>query len=469
MRFELEQLEARRLMSAGDLDPNYGVGGKLVEIAIQPDLPRNPEGGWPFYSEIATLPDDKRIVLIEHQDNEYLEIARYHPNATVDTTFGVNGFTRIDADSLGFAGYSAGNIDVPLMADDKILVAAIWHEEVFDYHLVLYRLNADGSFDSTFDQDGIFAYNLSVSSIYTGGLTLQDGSLAVGGTRDITEFFLLRIYPDGQIVELPMPEADRPPVIPEFVGSGVSIVQQPDGKIITLATDQYNETTILYRHLPDNTLDPTFGENGMAYDPSVPLVSELQVTPNGKLLAPSYLSGEFRFIRCNSDGSRETTLDPDNQPDSLGFTDFAVQKDEKIVYVHFPDFAIRRLNADGTPDTTFGENGVANLDFGGIDHAYQIEIDAFGRIVVSGETSNGAGGTTDWVVTRLNPDGSLDTSFSDDGFTTIDFCGDEDTISITCACGSMTTKPFTSRRGLTGIGSAHNCSAMSRARRISLR
>lgn len=73
------------------------------------------------------------------------------------------------------------------------------------------------------------------------------------------------------------------------------------------------------------------------------------------------------------------------------------------------DFAVVRLNANGSPDASFGVGGKKTIDFGGDDRAFAVALQPDGKIVVAGQTSSG--GATTFAVARLNPDGSLDGSF----------------------------------------------------------
>ncbi len=81
-----------------------------------------------------------------------------------------------------------------------------------------------------------------------------------------------------------------------------------------------------------------------------------------------------------------------------------------------PDFEVLRLNADGSPDTTFGQNGFQTIAFdrGGdlSDTVTAIALQSDGKILVVG-TSNGDPNTTgaDWAVTRLTADGQPDNTF----------------------------------------------------------
>src|SRR5262249_34995846 len=93
-------------------------------------------------------------------------------------------------------------------------------------------------------------------------------------------------------------------------------------------------------------------------------------------------------------------------------------------------FAVVRLNANGTPDTSFGTGGRATINFGESPHydaATGVAVDAVGRIVLAGYTNaNYNGASYDFAVTRLNADGSLDTSFASGGKTIINIGTDID-------------------------------------------
>ncbi|MBN9522783.1 VCBS repeat-containing protein [bacterium] len=112
-----------------------------------------------------------------------------------------------------------------------------------------------------------------------------------------------------------------------------------------------------------------------------------------------------------------------------------VQPDGKIVLAGYAlvggdtDFAVVRLNANGTRDTSFGTNGRVTVDVAGIagststndDFAYAVTLDSGGRILVAGTAKIGT--DYDFAVVRLNANGTRDTSFSGDGIATYDFAG----------------------------------------------
>ncbi|MCA9028644.1 MAG: hypothetical protein KDA86_25785 [Planctomycetaceae bacterium] len=111
-----------------------------------------------------------------------------------------------------------------------------------------------------------------------------------------------------------------------------------------------------------------------------------------------------------------------NLPDAeeANGNDVAIQADGKIVAVgqrqrnqndrFTEDIVVTRYNQDGSLDTSFGNGGIVILDFGTKENGQAVAIDDQDRIIVAGNWSD-----THGVIVRLQTDGSLDTSFSDDG------------------------------------------------------
>ena len=132
------------------------------------------------------------------------------------------------------------------------------------------------------------------------------------------------------------------------------------------------------------------------------------------------------------------TLDPSNVLDAsfggegIVITDFggyelgkslALQPDGKIIMTgsfyydslnqSHHDFALSRFNSNGFLDTTFDTDGRITLDLGGQEEAYDVALQSDGKIVVAGNSYTDS--SSNFVLLRYNPNGSLDTTFGDDG------------------------------------------------------
>jgi uncharacterized delta-60 repeat protein len=198
----------------------------------------------------------------------------------------------------------------------------------------------------------------------------------------------------------------------------------------------------------DGDLDPSFGTDGFritgitdAYS-IVPL--GMAVQPDGKIVAcggeGTYPAVDFYVARFTADGELDASFSFDGRTtiDFGGNTDIcnglAIQTDGKIVVAGSTqpdgdpnvDFAVARLNADGTLDTaTFGAGtgkSVVGFDLGGTnaDNVGSLVLKPDGRIVVAGYATTPSNGT-DFAILQLNTDGSRDTSFNLTGRATIGF------------------------------------------------
>src|SRR5258705_1942270 len=82
----------------------------------------------------------------------------------------------------------------------------------------------------------------------------------------------------------------------------------------------------------------------------------------------------------------------------------------------------RRLLAAGDLDTTFGVGGKVTLDLGiGKDEQiYASTVQSDGKIVVAGLVNNPGGSGRDFLITRFNSNGTLDSSFGTSGRVIVD-------------------------------------------------
>src|SRR5262249_14834108 len=102
----------------------------------------------------------------------------------------------------------------------------------------------------------------------------------------------------------------------------------------------------------------------------------------------------------------------------------AIQKDGKIVAAGEgpgSDFGVARWLPDGTPDPAFNGGKVASVDFGQQEYANAVAIQKDGKIVAGGLTEGGNVG--DFALARLNTDGSPDAFFGAGGRVVTDFGG----------------------------------------------
>ena len=235
-------------------------------------------------------------------------------------------------------------------------------------------------------------------------------------------------------------------------------VVQPDDKIIVVGYAGFNADTtsdlLLVRYNADGSLDQTFGTGGIVLVdyPAAPYhqTYAAALQPDGKILVFGSLGGvggdPLVLFRFNSDGSPDTTFGDDGVVyDHFGTNDYprdvAVQPDGKIVVAGAHDngdasnrstFVIR-YNADGTRDTSFANDGLFTENFGSSDSiANSIALEPDSRILLGGSIYDGT--QHDLALWLLNTDGTLNTDFGTKGSLITDVGSDSgiDTIILSC-------------------------------------
>jgi uncharacterized delta-60 repeat protein len=192
-------------------------------------------------------------------------------------------------------------------------------------------------------------------------------------------------------------------VVPGSFVEAEGAALQPDGKIVIAATSQtgsfLTRNFALVRLLPNGALDLSFGGDGIVISDfgGIETSNSVIVLADGRLVLA---------------GSRGTEL-----PNTV------------------TDFAIARYLPDGSLDTTFGTAGLALVDSGQPEYPAQIVELPNGNLLVAGTTSEG-GVPLDFLLARLLPNGSLDTSFGTGGFLSTDFNTGSDECNAIALAGS---------------------------------
>jgi uncharacterized delta-60 repeat protein len=363
--------------STGVLDTSFSQDGRVLT---------NFGGSDEWGRAVAIQPDGKLVIaghVLKGSTTDVI-VARYHPDGSLDSTFSGDG--KVVTDYLNAEEYAWA---VTLQSDGKILVAGS-AEQVSDPYFFLLRYNPDGSLDSSFDGDGKTVVNFMGSAEGRALAIQEDGKILVGGLAITTSgyFALARFNPDGSLDT-------------SFSGDGLL------------------------------TVDVTPDDRDYGY--ALALQEDGKILMAGTAREASY---NFALVRCNADGSLDTTFDGDGKltTDFAGGSDrayaLAVQSDGKIIAAGYAtgasvDFALARYNADGSLDTTFDGDGKLSTDFAGNgDIIYSVELQVDGKIVAAGYNNNPT--NDDFALARYNADGSLDTSFDGDGRVVTDLAGGDD-------------------------------------------
>ena len=193
-------------------------------------------------------------------------------------------------------------------------------------------------------------------------------------------------------------------------------------------------------------LDTTFNSTGKrVVSGFLSGVRDLAVQPDNKTVFVGRCNtvGDFYNIcvgRLNENGSPDTSFNgtgyaltripgANGNQSAWAANGLAFQSDGKIVVVGTAAYAsftkslvVVRYNANGTLDTTFGTNGFVKTDYEAFNTGNKIKVQPDGKIVVVGY-NNPSDTVYRQLIVRYNPDGTLDQTFSGDGFLQIDLPG----------------------------------------------
>jgi uncharacterized delta-60 repeat protein len=384
-------LPARLSAQSGLIDESFGEKG-MVTINTDP---------WEWISDMIIQPDHKILIATSH------ELWRFDSLGNWDMIFGNHGKVTIES------GTDVWVNDIAYTKDHQILVTGKMSGQNSDDLLVM-RLNDDGTPDRDFGANGMVIYGYQENTFEEGikVIELQDSRILVGA--NIYNLFLY--------------------------------------------TDKFSPVFLL-KFRADGTLDPSFGNGGIAFQDTLGFgmeMHDMELQEDGKILAAGYAylekdgvdDTDFWIYRTNSDGSRDTgfgrngsaildmMLPNDSVRDSNthdNLLDIGFQSDGKIIalgrkfYITEQNFitwlnnmvydtyemVMTRLNADGSQDLSFGENGIVEgaIHFQNNYHLYySLQIDPEDRILV-GQPSKFNKEGPDFVVSRYLKEGILDNTF----------------------------------------------------------
>ncbi len=441
--FQSKHIATVRLDASGMLDTGYGVSGTAFVVSHR-------SGGNNARDLVVTQGDGRIVVAgVARTHNTLFDVAlaRYDPDGSLDASFGDQGRVTTDLQSINEdwaieGGSWARSNDlanaVITQPDGKLVVAGesfvaypyFPRDSVFP-SFALARYNGDGSLDSEFGTDGIVLTSF-VSDVGREGhgsatdVALQDDGKLVavghannrpgGGPYEI-EFVIARYHPDGTLdTEFGNQGRVRVNRLSRHDEYARSVDIQPDGKIVIAGYYKHHQFwrdsdgIEIVRLNPDGSLDTGFGEGGIVlqdigagsgWNEHSDDIFEVELLPDGGILAggSALINGSY-------------------------------------------DMLLAKYLPDGSPDTSFGFNGIASLDFSdglpgerrGADEIYSIEVQSDGRIVVAGYTGRLIENPVprekhlyryvvsyEFALARFEADGVLDYSFGYGGRVTTSF------------------------------------------------
>ena len=424
-----------RYLSDGSIDTSFGSGGRAITALGSVDE-----------ANALLIQGDGKIVVVgsylSSAGNNDFAVVRYTSQGIPDT-FGNSGIviTAFDVghDVANAVAIQPGNNTV--VSPDYIVVAG-YASDGANKNFAIARYTFAGVLDTSFDGDGRVTTPIGPgddigSSVRVQGAFSQPRKIIVAGSSfngADSDFAVARYLSNGALdttfnstglVTTPLGPGE------DF---GAAMIRQADGKIIVAGSSApdagpfTSSDFAVVRYDSAGLLDLTFDGNGIRTDdlgnPRTPATGVL-LDADGKIVVTGSGLLSFCVMRQNADGSLDPTFDGDGRATIFANAGVevkaaAMQADGKIVLAGDvnEDFAVARFHANGSPDSSFGSNGVVVTPVGpNVDRGNSVVIQPDGKIVVAGSTGRPGPVTSEFdiALVRYDSTGALDLSFNGTG------------------------------------------------------
>ncbi len=378
-----------RYLRDGRLDPSFGDGGRVVTAFS--DDPELVDASW----GINARSDGGIHLFGETCDADYVvcqfAMAAYLPDGSLDESFDDDGLVTTPIPGAATAlAWPTRNI---LQEDGKVVAGGLILYENNDTDIVLLRYNSDGSLDETFGIGGISIIDFGDKVQFPQDIVAlpEDQIMIVGGVADEFEFvyfseeaFMARINSDG-LVDTSFGGGDG--YITWKLDDGPLAF---DRALVTSESEMFivggNEIDCtLQRFDLDGTLDTTFGDEGWVIIDSgqFDLCWDATMTVDDKI---ALVGG--RGMPPESD-SRVATPGRNHNPAAARGAGPAESSSFAYQEENF-DHIVGLYNKDGTPVTSFGDDGLARFTFNdGAGRFTNIAAQQDGKLLVVGDTLEG--------------------------------------------------------------------------------
>ena len=391
---------------AGTLDTTFGTGGIGATFDFRPIS--------------GVLDQSGKLVIVGARSSTDMKtsdfvVARVGLDGKPDPTFGTGGIISRD-----FTDHDTA-LDVVVAPDSKILVAG-YIGAIYSERAVVLRFNADGSTDTTFGVSGRATLPLEEGTFYRIALQPDGKILAAGSAKTASGTPPLSIETLARFTAAGAPDLGfgTNGVVQSVLDSGDggptffnAMLFDASGVIVGGAYGSVNgANTYVGKYTSSGTLDSAFGSLGTTMltpafaGQQFAFVNDLARTSDNMILAlTTHASGNYPdtqgsivLARMSPSGTLDRGFGKDGlltiPPGPTGYLvgeSFALQPDGKFVLTAYTEedlktntlYLARRM-PDGSPDSSFGVDGVApGASFGKISYSGRPLLQSDGRILLA--------------------------------------------------------------------------------------
>ena len=394
----------------GILNSNFGSNG-IVTAGV---------GTLPQEATALAIQSDGKIVVAGYCDNATdadFAIARYNSNGLIDEDFDGDSGSGNGIVTIDFTGNDEGINGVTIQPDGKIVVVGSTYNGSI-YVIAVARLLSDGKLDTGFGIGGLVTTEVENSDNEANSVIIQtDGKIVVAGyaaTETIAKIAVVRYNSNGTLDTSFGSDGKVTTEVGSIGALANSVDIQSDSKIVVagyMETESESYDFVVVRYNINGSLDTSFDTDGIVTTETgsfADMAYSINIDANQKIVVSGITSTVdnlcFAVLRYNSDGTLDTTFDTDG----IATVDFgddvwvscvsAIQADNKILIAGsiavngYLDFAVARLNSNGSLDTPFGTNGKVITDISTSndddDYLNGVALQSNGEIVVAGSSDD---------------------------------------------------------------------------------
>mgnify|MGYP000847112021 CR=1 FL=1 len=357
----------------GDLDPTFGEAGVVVMAPISDASMDNARA-------VAIRPTGEIVFtgVSGGVGGFQMTVGQLLPDGSLDPSFGTDGITTYSA-----AGGSCFGYDVVIEDDGHVLVAGSVSLTAANTAFAVWRLQPDGQLDAGFGDGGVLIVDLDESEDYAQDLVVANGTYtAVGSSMQAgTSFYraaLVRFDLAGNLDASFVNEGVQ--IYPETTTTnydirGGAVGESGDMYLVGYTTASATTYPIVLHFDADGQADMSYGLGGI-----------FNAGVEGRYFDARYQNGRLVAVGDANNGS------------------------DGVARAHGPTGAL---------DESFGTAGEVFVSPGGANVLLAVEAQADGKWLLGGTAYSGFM-MRDFMVSRLNFDGSFDADWGDGGTTITD-------------------------------------------------